>query len=221
MWKITHLVFEKDESGYARERDEEIAKQLQNTNVKIVKADGHSLWNPVEVVKANHGKPPITYNAFLKVVAKLPKIQLPLETPSKLPPSGEISVDGLKCEIIEGEDMNAHLRINDCTVYGSVHGVSKDFSVPTMEELGYPEATTPIRGGEKVALERMENYLQENGMSVTGIIESSCLILYSSSCPIREAQNVPGRISSAFHDITIPLSEIRKPFAEITVSSYH
>ena len=49
-------------------------------------------------------------------------------------------------------DLNAGRRTGPDTGYMSIAGPAGDFAIETMEELGFPPATTPHRGGETLAL---------------------------------------------------------------------
>jgi cryptochrome len=63
-WKISHVVFEKDPSGYARRRDVEICKLAEQGGVKVISKNGHYLWDVEEVVKRNGGKPTMSMKAL-------------------------------------------------------------------------------------------------------------------------------------------------------------
>ena len=56
-WRITHLVFEKDTDAYARERDEDVIRQAEDSGVEVIIKMGRTLYDPDELVKANGGKP--------------------------------------------------------------------------------------------------------------------------------------------------------------------
>lgn len=68
LWKISHLVFEKDTDAYARERDEEVRKLAKDAGVKVVVEVGRTLYDPEELVKANKG-PTMSITAVQKVGA--------------------------------------------------------------------------------------------------------------------------------------------------------
>lgn len=55
-WKISHLVFEKDVNGYARNRDNVVMEAAKKAGVKVINGPGRYLWDVEEVVKKS-GKP--------------------------------------------------------------------------------------------------------------------------------------------------------------------
>lgn len=63
-WNISHLVFERDPSGYARRRDEQIRELAKKAGVEVVTENGHYLYDPEEVVKKNGGKPVMNMNGL-------------------------------------------------------------------------------------------------------------------------------------------------------------
>lgn len=66
-WKISHIVFEKDPSGYARRRDQQVRELAKKAGVKVVTKNGHYLWDVEEVVEKNQGKPTMNMKAFQSV----------------------------------------------------------------------------------------------------------------------------------------------------------
>jgi cryptochrome len=66
-WKISHIVFEKDPSGYARRRDQQIKDLAKKAGVEVVTKNGHYLWDVEEVVEKNQGKPTMSMKAFQSV----------------------------------------------------------------------------------------------------------------------------------------------------------
>ena len=77
--------------------------------------------------------PPLTYKAFEKAIEKLGPAPLPApDAPATLPGPKEGAM------------------------------LTEAASVPTLTDIGYPETnTTPFKGGESVALARMEDYLSD------------------------------------------------------------
>jgi len=66
-WGVTHLVFEKDTDGYARQRDQEIMRLAGACGVQVVTRYGRTLWDPDRVVAGNGGKPTMTIMQLQKV----------------------------------------------------------------------------------------------------------------------------------------------------------
>lgn len=70
-WGTTHLVFEKDSNGYAKERDGEIRALAQEKGVEVLEVHGRHLFDPEEVGRANKGKPTMTLGQWQGVSGKL------------------------------------------------------------------------------------------------------------------------------------------------------
>lgn len=66
---MSHLVFEKDVDGYAKERDEEIMKLAKEAGVEVLSIPGRTLWDSDELVKANGGKPTMSATQVRRVCA--------------------------------------------------------------------------------------------------------------------------------------------------------
>ena len=66
-WGITHLIFEKDSNGYAKERDEMVEKLGKEKGVEILGVHGRHLFDPMEVGKRNKGQPTMTLNHWKNV----------------------------------------------------------------------------------------------------------------------------------------------------------
>ncbi|KAI8905365.1 FAD binding domain of DNA photolyase-domain-containing protein [Powellomyces hirtus] len=152
-WGVTHLVYERDEEPYPKQRDGEVEEMAREKGIVCAGVVGHTIWDPREVAKVNGGRPPLTYAAFLNLVEKkLPRPGPPIPPPvGPLPPHGDLAV--LECEPCdvwsEGKNMFKHWR-----------GPDGSCSVPALTELGLPEAPPPLhRGGETEALRRLSAYL--------------------------------------------------------------
>jgi cryptochrome len=63
-WEISHIVFEKDPTGYARRRDEEVEQLAEEGGVKVVKENGHYLWDIEDIVQKNGGKATLNMKAL-------------------------------------------------------------------------------------------------------------------------------------------------------------
>lgn len=71
LWKISHLVFEKDTDAYARERDEEVRKLAEEAGVTVITKVGRTLYDPDELVRVNGGGPTMSMSAVQKVCTLL------------------------------------------------------------------------------------------------------------------------------------------------------
>lgn len=70
LWKrleITHLCFEADVNGYARNRDNQIKELAKKAGIEIIERDGHQLYDIKKVVEMNNGKPIMNMNTYRKV----------------------------------------------------------------------------------------------------------------------------------------------------------
>jgi cryptochrome len=71
-WGITHIVWEKDSNAYAKIRDERIKALAKDTGVEVLEVHGRHLFDPTEVVKANHNKPTMTLHQWQSVSRRRP-----------------------------------------------------------------------------------------------------------------------------------------------------
>ncbi|KAL5976980.1 (6-4)DNA photolyase [Asimina triloba] len=130
-WNIGKLCFEFDTDPYSLVRDKQVKDYASASGIEVFSPVSHTLFNPLDIIEKNGGKPPLTYRAFVKLAGQ-PSAPL-AETFSCLPRVG---------------------NIGDCEV----------LSVPTIKELGYgdinQEEFSPFRGGETIALKRLEESLE-------------------------------------------------------------
>ena len=64
-------------------------------------------------------------------------------------------------------DLNAVHRVDKANMYSHIAGPKGDFSVPQLEELGMPAATTPHRGGESIALKMLDDMAKDKDYTAT------------------------------------------------------
>ncbi|KAK6544467.1 hypothetical protein TWF694_001161 [Orbilia ellipsospora] len=69
-------------------------------------------------------------------------------------------------EYTQDDQNRSNRSVEDATYHSGLRGPNNDFSVPTMEELGM-KATTPHRGGENIALEILEDIIQNKQYTAT------------------------------------------------------
>jgi cryptochrome len=149
LWKITHLVFEKDTDAYARDRDAGVAKLAKEAGVEVISRMGRTLYDPDELVRKNGNKPTVSMSQVQKAAAALGEPTTPIPAPTSLPDPGDVDLSFIDDEIPAPEsDFNAAYRTaRKEDQYKSIMGPSKDFAVPTLAEMGIPAATTAIRRG--------------------------------------------------------------------------
>ncbi|WOL11929.1 (6-4)DNA photolyase [Canna indica] len=131
-WRIGKLCYEFDSEPYGQARDKQVEDFTSKLGIEVFTPVSHTLFDPVEVITKNGGRPPLTYKSFVALAGE-PSESL-VETYSQLPPVGNV-------------------------------GESELLSIPTIEELGYKdieqEEFSPFRGGETVALQRLEEALKD------------------------------------------------------------
>ncbi|GKZ82040.1 cryptochrome-2 [Aspergillus niger] len=171
-WGATHLVFESDTDGYARERDETVTKLAKEAGVEVIVKSGRTLFDSDEVVKQNKGEPTMSIHQVEKAIEQISNgvPDRPVDAPETIPdPLGEEKmrdISGLEHEVPDQEDdINAaHRTKHNDNQYKNITGPKGDFSVPTLDELSIDlsQATSPHHGGESIALEMLRTYLQQN-----------------------------------------------------------
>ncbi|ORY06123.1 cryptochrome-2 [Clohesyomyces aquaticus] len=167
-WRITHLVFEKDSDAYARERDESVIEEARKAGVEVVVKMGRTLYDPEELVRENKGKPTMSISQVQAAGKSIGGIASPIASPTWLPDPGETDLDDIEQTRPGTEpDLNSGVRKGSEKSYERLAGPNGDFAVPTMEELGLEEATTPHRGGETVALEMLSKILEDKTYTAT------------------------------------------------------
>lgn len=132
---MTRLCFEADTEPYARTRDAAVAAAAAGAGVTVHAPTSHTLYDPLVLARKNGGAPPLTYQAFLKLLDKAGPPPAPLEAPSSLPPPLPAASTQVTWEAEGG--------------------------IPTLRELGYPDAEHPrlMTGGETVGLALLESQL--------------------------------------------------------------
>ncbi|KAK1220694.1 hypothetical protein PQX77_016520 [Marasmius sp. AFHP31] len=169
-WSVTHLVFEKDTDAYAQERDRVIIDLAKEAGVEVVTRCGRTLWDSDEVVAQNGGKPTMSISQLQSAGRKVGEVPRPIEAPKSLPDPGKMPVE-FDHEIPDaGLDLNGPLRSDgkdDKSYANNIAGPKGDFAIETLEELGFSPATTPHRGGETLALKRLDEILSDEDYTAT------------------------------------------------------
>ncbi|EGR48899.1 DNA photolyase [Trichoderma reesei QM6a] len=160
-WKPTHLVFEKDTDTYARTRDEAVVKAAKEAGVEVITRSGRTLWDSDEIVAHHDGKPTMTIAALQAAGKKIGPVAKPIPAPKSLPDPGDMPVDFEQHRPDPKPDINESHKTREDTAYKHISGPNGDFAIETLEELGFAPATTPIRGGETLALERLDELIKD------------------------------------------------------------
>ncbi|WCJ40620.1 Cryptochrome-1 [Euphorbia peplus] len=133
-WDVKKLCFEYDTDPYYLALDAKVKDYASSAGIEVFSPVSHTLFNPADIIKKNGGKPPLSYQSFLKIAGQPSWASLPLSTAiSSLPPVGDVR----SCGISE---------------------------VPTVEELGYGDVLhewSPFKGGESEALKRLKESIKE------------------------------------------------------------
>ncbi|KAH7547361.1 hypothetical protein FEM48_Zijuj01G0301600 [Ziziphus jujuba var. spinosa] len=135
-WNVKKLCFEYDTEPYYQAMDVRVKEYASAAGIEVFSPVSHTLFNPADIIQKNGGKPPLTYQSFLKLAGQPSWASCPLSiTSTSLPPVGDFG----NCKISE---------------------------VPTVTELGYEDTgqdeLTPFRGGESEALKRLRDSISDN-----------------------------------------------------------
>ncbi|KAI0526618.1 DNA photolyase [Xylaria bambusicola] len=166
-WKATHLVFERDTDAYARERDKVVTDAAKKAGVEVITRYGRTLWDSDEIVAKNGGKPTMSITQLQAVGQKVGEIPKPIPAPVHFPDPGEMPINFSQEPTSKTDDLNASYRRKVDNTYRSIAGPKGDFAVETLEELGFPAATTPHRGGETLALQQLDKVMADEKYAAT------------------------------------------------------
>lgn len=166
-WKVTHLVFERDTDAYARQRDEVVVDAARATSVQVIIRAGRTLWDSDEIVSKHGGKPTMSMTQLLSAAKKIGDVPRPIPSPKHLPDLGDVPLD-FEQDVPSGKpDVNVETRTNKDRAYKNIDGPKGDFAIETLEELGFPAATTPYRGGESLALKTLADIIKDEKYTAT------------------------------------------------------
>ncbi|KAM5351473.1 hypothetical protein ACJ41O_004196 [Fusarium nematophilum] len=166
-WKVTHLVLEKDTDSYARERDSIVAQAARDAGVEVIIRSGRTLWDSDQIVEKHGGKPTMSITQLQTAGSKLGEVRKPVPAPKHLPDPGEMPVDFEHDEPETTPDLNSGQRTEKDKGYARISGPKGDFAIETMQELGFPSATTPHRGGETLALKALGEIIADEKYTAT------------------------------------------------------
>ena len=99
--------------------------------------------------------------------SKIGPIPKPIPAPKKIPDPGETKLDFEADRPEQRPDFNGGFREGNDRSYEKIAGPNGDFAVPTLEELGFPAATTQHKGGETVALEKLAKIIEDETYTAT------------------------------------------------------
>ncbi|SPJ74644.1 related to Deoxyribodipyrimidine photolyase [Fusarium torulosum] len=166
-WKVTHIVFEKDTDSYARERDSVISQAAKDAGVEVIMRSGRTLWDSDQIVEKHGGKPTMSITQLQTAGSKIGQVRKPIPAPEHLPDPGDMPVNFDQDEPETKPDFNSEFRTEGDKAYSNIAGPNGDFAIETMEELGFPPATTPHRGGETLALKELDKLIADKKYTAT------------------------------------------------------
>ncbi|XP_034695357.1 (6-4)DNA photolyase isoform X2 [Vitis riparia] len=134
-WEVKRLCFEYDTDPYYQALDIKVKNYASAAGIEVFSPVSHTLFDSADIIQKNGGRPPLSYQSFLKLAGQPSWASSPLSTTlSWLPPVGDVGT----CEIS---------------------------NVPTVKELGYEEIgqdeLTPFKGGESEALKRLRESIRD------------------------------------------------------------
>ncbi|KAH6756637.1 DNA photolyase family protein [Perilla frutescens var. hirtella] len=131
-WSIKKLCFEFDTEPYYQALDDKVKKYATAAGIEIFSPVSHTLFNPADIIEKNGGRPPLSYQSYVKLAGEPSWATSPLIIDVIwLPPVGNVG----KCPISD--------------------------EVPSIKELGYKDTSedekTPFKGGESEGLRRLRD----------------------------------------------------------------
>ncbi|KAG8450867.1 hypothetical protein GDO86_003219 [Hymenochirus boettgeri] len=137
-WNITQVTFDVETEPYYKKMDENTKEMAKELGFEVVSLVAHTLYDLNRILLLNHGKPPLTYKNFLRVLSALGDPDKPAR-----PITAE---DFVKCATPTEFAMEERYRI------------------PQPEELGIcRDCSTNWKGGESEALKRLEQHIEKQG----------------------------------------------------------
>lgn len=146
-------------------------QSAKQAGVEVIMAAGRTLWDADAVVHANGGKPTMSITQLQAAGRKVGPIPPAIDAPTSLPDPGDMPLDDLLTagheEPPANPDFNAQWRTLRDKGYTNLAGPRGDFAIETLEELGFPPATTPHRGGETRALQMLDEIMADVAYAAT------------------------------------------------------
>ena len=134
-WDVKKITWEIDIEPYSVKRDEIVEKIAKKYDVKVVANYGHTLYNPIKLLKNNFGKAPLTYQGLMKLIEKSGKPEISKKAVTSLPTT---------CQMVP--------NIAENTEYDVPSLKELNLSIENMFPCLYP-------GGETEALSRLDKSL--------------------------------------------------------------
>ncbi|CAN1162153.1 (6-4)DNA photolyase [Linum perenne] len=129
-WNVRQLCFEYETDPYYQRLDSRVKDYASAAGIEVFSPVSHTLFNPADIIQRNGGRPPLSYQSFLKIAGEPSWASSPLLTEIASLPS-------------VGDDARN----------------SKIIGIPTLEDLGYVDTemdeVAPFKGGETEGLKRL------------------------------------------------------------------
>lgn len=131
-WNVNKLCFEYDTEPYYQALDAKVKDFALAAGIEVFSPVSHTLFNPSDIIKKNGGKPPLSYQSFVKLAGEPPS---PLSTMySSLPPVGQLG----SCDISDVPTI-------------------RDLGYGDSEQ----DKFSPFKGGESEALKRLDECMED------------------------------------------------------------
>ncbi|CAN0906941.1 (6-4)DNA photolyase [Linum grandiflorum] len=129
-WNVGKLCFEYETDPYYQQLDTRLKDHASAAAIEVFSPVSHTLFNPADIIQRNGGRPPLSYQSFLKLAGEPSWASSPLLAEIASLPS-------------VGDDF----------------GSTEIIDIPTLEDLGYVDAemgeVPPFKGGETEGLKRL------------------------------------------------------------------
>ncbi|GFP96357.1 (6-4)dna photolyase [Phtheirospermum japonicum] len=90
-WSIKKLCFEFDTDPYYQALDDKVKKYADAAGIEIFSPVSHTIFNPADIIQKNGGRPPLTYQSFVKLAGEPTWASSPISTElSSLPSVGNV-----------------------------------------------------------------------------------------------------------------------------------
>ncbi|KAF6164526.1 hypothetical protein GIB67_025352 [Kingdonia uniflora] len=129
-WDVKKLCFEYGTEPYYQDLDKQVKSFASAAGIDVFSPVSHTLFNPADIIQKNGGRPPMSYQSFIKLAGN-PSPPL-TTTISSLPPVGNVGDYEM-------------LRVPTIKELGYGDNTQEEFS--------------PFRGGESEALKRLKEAL--------------------------------------------------------------
>ncbi|KAB1218639.1 (6-4)DNA photolyase [Morella rubra] len=155
-WDIKKFCFEYDTDPYYRALDLKVKNYASATGIEVFSPVSHTLFRPDDIIQKNGGRPPLTYQSFLKLAGQPSWASSPLLlTLSSLPSVGDVR----SCEISEVPTIK-ELGYGDIgQVWNKYYFIESRFMESFVKRGFMQDESSPFRGGESQALKRLKETL--------------------------------------------------------------